>query len=91
MRAFHCLDICFWLYNTDLMFTHTGGGARPRKLATKMARSLLQFMKTGDPNGGGLPAWPKFTSANGETMVLDDVSEVRNDPDREARKALPAL
>ena len=54
-----------------------------------MARSLLQFMKTGDPNGGGLPPWPRYTSAKGETMVLDDVSEVRNDPDREARKALP--
>ncbi len=91
MRAFHCVDICFWLYNTDLMFTHTGGGARPRKLATRMARSLLQFMKTGDPNGGGLPAWPKYTSAKGETMILDDVSEVRNDPDGEARRALPAL
>ena len=54
-----------------------------------MAGSLLRFMKTGDPNGGGLPPWPRYTSAKGETMVLDDVSEVRNDPDREARKALP--
>ena len=31
MRAFHCSDICFWYYNTDLMLTHSGGGARPRK------------------------------------------------------------
>jgi len=90
MRAFHCLDISFWFFNTDLMWSHTGGGARPRKLSAAMARSLLQFMKTGDPNGGGLPPWPTYTSAKGETMVLDDVSEVRNDPDREARKALPA-
>jgi para-nitrobenzyl esterase len=89
--AFHCLDICFWFHNTDLMLSHTGGGTRPRKLATKMAGSLLRFMRTGDPNGGGLPAWPKYTSANGETMVLDDVCAVRNDPDREPRKALPAL
>jgi para-nitrobenzyl esterase len=91
MRAFHCLDICFWLYNTDLMLTHTGGGARPRKLAKSMAGSLLQFMRTGNPNGGGLPDWPKYTSAKGETMVLDDVSEVRNDPDGAARRALPPL
>ena len=91
MRAFHCVDICFWFSNTDLMLTHTGGGARPRKLATKMAGSLLRFMRTGDPNGGGLPPWPKYTSARGETMFLDDVSEVRNDPDREARKSLPPL
>jgi para-nitrobenzyl esterase len=91
IRAFHCVDICFWFANTDLMLTHTGGGARPRRLSDKMARSLLQFMKSGDPNGGGLPAWPRYTAAKGETMVLDDVSEVRNDPDREARKALPPL
>jgi para-nitrobenzyl esterase len=87
MRAFHCSDICFWYYNTDLMLTHTGGGARPRKLSTKMADSLVNFMKTGNPNGGGLPNWPVYSTANGETMVLDDVAAVKNDPDREARKA----
>jgi para-nitrobenzyl esterase len=91
IRAFHCVDICFWFANTDLMLSHTGGGARPRRLSAKMARSLLQFMKAGDPNGGGLPAWPRYTTAKGEVMVLDDVCEVRNDPDREARKALPPL
>jgi para-nitrobenzyl esterase len=89
--AFHCVDICFWFYNTDLMLSHTGGGARPRKLAEKMAGSLLKFMKTGDPNWGGLPPWPRYTSAKGETMILDDVCVVRNDPDREARRALPPV
>lgn len=89
MRAFHCVDICFWFYNTDLMLSHTGGGARPRRLATKMAGYLVQFMKTGNPNGKGLLPWPKYTSANGETMILNDVCEAKNDPDREARKALP--
>ena len=87
--AFHCLDISFWFLNTDLMYTHTGGGARPRKLAEKMSASLVQFMKSGDPNGQGLTPWPRYTSAKGETLVLDDVCEVKNDPDRAARKALP--
>jgi len=89
-RAFHCSDICFWYYNTDLMLTHTGGGRRPRALSEKMAGTLLQFMKNGDPNGAGLPNWSRYTSENGETMVLNDVSELQNDPDREARKALTA-
>jgi len=71
------------------MLTHTGGGARPRKLSEKMASTLLQFMKTGNPNGGGLPEWKKYTAENGEVMVLDDVSELKNDPDREARKKIP--
>lgn len=89
MRAFHCVDISFWFNNTDVMWTHTGGGSRPRKLSQTMAKQLLQFMKSGEPNGAGLPRWPKYTSANGEVMILDDVCEVKNDPDRQARKALP--
>ena len=89
MRAFHCIDICFWYDNTDRMYTHTGGGKRPRLLSEKMSASLLAFMKTGNPNTGTLPNWPKFTAEKGETMVLNDASEVKNDPDREARKALP--
>ena len=89
LRAFHTMDISFWFYNTDVQISHTGGGARPRNLAAKMSGSLAQFMRTGDPNGGGLPKWPGYTAGNGETMILDDVSEVKNDPDREARKALP--
>ena len=56
-----------------------------------MAGALLQFMKTGNPDGGGLPSWPRYPSANGETMVLDDTCQVQNDPDREARKALPVV
>jgi para-nitrobenzyl esterase len=89
MRAFHCIDICFWYDNTDRMYTHTGGGKRPRLLSEKMSGSLLAFMKTGNPNTGTLPNWPKFSAEKGETMILNDICEVKNDPDREARKALP--
>lgn len=85
MRAFHCLDICFWFANTDLMLTHTGGGIRPRQLSENMSGALLQFMRTGDPNGGGLPQWNRYSTANGETMILNDNCELKNDPDREAR------
>lgn len=88
MRAFHCLDICFWFNNTDLMLTHTGGGARPRALSEKMSDALLQFMKTGNPNTPSLPEWQAYSPENGEVMILDDTCQMANDPDREARKAL---
>lgn len=88
MRAFHCDDICFWFYNTDLMLTHTGGGKRPRALSSKMAKSFLNFIKTGNPNGGGLPAWKPYTKENGETMILDDTCQLVNNPDAVGRKAL---
>lgn len=32
MRSFHCLDISFWLKNTDVMLTHTGRQASARPL-----------------------------------------------------------
>jgi para-nitrobenzyl esterase len=88
MRAFHCNDICFWFLNTDIMYTHTGGGKRPRALSEKMANSLLNFMKTGNPNSGTNQAWKPYTIQNGETLILDDVISLANDPDREARKAI---
>jgi para-nitrobenzyl esterase len=90
LRAFHTMDIGFWFYNTDVQISHTGGGARPRSLAAKMSGALVQFMKTGNPNRGGLPDWNRYTTANGETMILDDICELKNDPDRESRKSLPA-
>jgi len=88
LRAFHCIDICFWFCNTDLMVTHTGGGKEPRMLSRKMADALLRFMRTGNPNGGSLPFWPENTIGKGETMVLNTHPEVVNDPDREARLVL---
>ncbi len=87
-RAFHCVDICYWFHNTDLMLTHTGGGKAPRELSDRMSSALVAFMRTGDPNTPELPAWPRYTAETGETMILDKVCEVKNDPDREARAAL---
>ena len=88
MRAFHCLDISFWFYNTDLMLTHSGGGKKPRDLSEKMSNALLQFMRTGDPNCESLPQWSVYSIENGETMIMNDECEMKNDPDREARASL---
>lgn len=90
MKAFHCIDICFWFDNTDRMFTHTGGGDRPMKLAKAMSNSLLSFMKTGNPNGGSLPKWEEYSEEGGETMILNDVSYLKNNPDKVGLDSLKA-
>jgi len=53
-----------------------------------MSDALLCFMHSGNPNCEALPEWPAHAIDNGETMILNDVCEVKNDPDREARKSV---
>ncbi len=87
LHAFHTMDIAFWFMNTDLQVSHTGGGQYPRNLSKKMSKALYNFMANGDPNKGlktGLPEWPKYTTEEGATMILEDQSYVLYAPDREA-------
>lgn len=86
-RAFHCSEIPFVFYNTDLSGFATGGGHEARTLAAKVSDAWINFARHGDPNHPGLPAWPKYDTA-GPVMVFDNTCEVKNDPDRELRKAV---
>jgi len=40
----------------------------------------INFAKTGDPNGKGLPPWPAFTAQNEQVMVFDAAPSVRSYP-----------
>ena len=88
--AFHCQDLAFWFDNVDLCAQATGGGEDARKLASQMSRALVAFARTGDPNHDGIPKWTPFTGASRAMMIWDTASEVKIDPDREARQALAA-
>ena len=91
IRAFHCSDICYWFKNTDLMVTHTGGGAEPRKVSDQMSAALLAFMRTGNPNCKEIPEWPAYTPEDAPTMIFSTNTEMRNAPDREALSLLKAF
>ncbi|MVM31403.1 carboxylesterase family protein [Spirosoma sp. HMF4905] len=90
-RSFHCSEIPFVFANTDRCETMTGGGEEARVLASKISQAWLSFARTGNPNHKGLPNWPAFTPSKGETMVFNTNSEVRNDPDGEARQLLERI
>jgi para-nitrobenzyl esterase len=57
--AFHSDDIEYVFGTLD---TRPGAEWRPedRKLSEEMMSYWTNFAKTGDPNGPGLPEWPKF-------------------------------
>lgn len=84
--AFHCQDMPFWFDHVERCAQQTGGTPEAHALAEKMSKALVAFARTGDPNHGGIPQWPAFTAQTGATMVIDDVLEVKNDPDGELRR-----
>jgi len=53
-----------------------------------MSSYWVNFAKTGDPNGPGLPAWPAFTGSEMKAMVFDDQPGARPLPNLEKLKAI---
>ena len=43
-----------------------------RKLSETMSNYWVNFAKTGNPNGKGLPNWPAFEAAQSVTMELGE-------------------
>jgi para-nitrobenzyl esterase len=43
-----------------------------RRLADRIAGYWVNFARRGDPNGPGLPAWPRFQTIDGRLLRLED-------------------
>jgi len=43
-----------------------------RKLAAAMSTYWTNFVKSGDPNSAGLPAWPQYSASNAKVLMLGD-------------------
>jgi len=91
LGAAHALELPFvWnRLDTPLARTLLGDTDSAQPLATAMHDTWAAFVKTGDPNGGGLPHWPRYDRERRPTMLLDRESHVADDPGGDTRKLWP--
>ena len=59
------------------MFDHLGQGSwrwrtADGKLADVMSSYWVNFAKSGNPNGAGLPSWPEFKSRDNSVLYFND-------------------
>lgn len=89
-KAIHCIEIPFAMNNIARCEEMTGGGKDAYALADKMSQAWINFARLGDPNHKALPVWPKYNKEVGATMMFDNVSTVRNHPDKELQEFVAA-
>jgi para-nitrobenzyl esterase len=85
LGAFHTLDIPLVFDNTAAKGARTGDTPAARRLAGRMADAFIAFARAGDPNCASVPAWPRFTLEQRQTMIFDADTRVVSDPRRQER------
>jgi para-nitrobenzyl esterase len=76
-RAFHSSEIPY-VFQTFDASPERGFTAADRALSERISSYWLNFVRTGNPNGAGLPRWPTFNPAAPQIQVIDDA--IRTQP-----------
>lgn len=66
--TFHSVDL--WFFFETLQKCWRPWAGRHYELARQMADYLTNFVKTGNPNGEGLPEWKPYTNMETNTMLF---------------------
>jgi para-nitrobenzyl esterase len=92
LGAAHALELPFTWNRLDLPASQILLGAdvaSAQPLATQLHATWAAFIRTGSPNGGGLPSWPAYDREQRATMILDRECHLANDPAGRARELWP--
>ena len=60
------------------------------EISEAMSTYWVNFAKTGDPNGEGVPSWPAFSASNPQVMYFKQTLHVGPVPSVESLKVLDA-
>jgi len=75
LGAFHAGEIVYVFGNlgkSPFPYANRAYDETDRRLSTQMASYWVNFAKTGNPNGDGLPVWPAYTRERDEVLELGD-------------------
>ncbi|MDB5018213.1 MAG: fumD 1 [Mucilaginibacter sp.] len=79
--AFHTGEVAYVMDN--LKFLHRPWQPVDFKLAQLMSDYWVNFITSGNPNGKGLPVWPKYNTRSYPAMVFDKSAAKQELPDKE--------
>lgn len=88
LRTPHTLCIAFAFANVDLAAGITGTDPDRYRLQKEMSSAWLAFARSGNPNHDQLPAWPRYSVEQRQTLVFDRETALVSDPLREEGLAL---
>lgn len=71
MRSFHASELPF-LFDTFRVANASVATPGEQTLTTHLEGYWARFAATGDPNGGGAPTWPAYTTGVESLVVLDE-------------------
>jgi len=79
--ATHASDIPFF-FHTEAVKYGAATTPRDREIGRTISASLVRFAQTGDPNGPGLPRWPRYDRAGDQIMdfTVDGTAVAGRDP-----------
>ena len=70
--AYHSLEQVYFYNNLDRSAPTRAYDATDRRIADAASSYLVNFARTGNPNGGALVAWPEFTGASSPALFIGD-------------------
>lgn len=80
--AFHTGEVAYAYDN--LKFLNRPWEPVDQQLAYTMSTYWANFVKTGNPNGKGVPAWPAYTTGDNKIMILGEKPGAKTLPDKAA-------
>jgi para-nitrobenzyl esterase len=78
--AGHASDIPFFFDTAGVKYG-AQTTARDTAMADAISTYLVHFAKTGDPNGAGLPTWPRYSRSN--DAIMDFAADGRPAPGKD--------